>query len=126
MSQVWCPKCEQGGDFIKIIETRPSSWTCPQCKTRFFLPPSFYESPIHLYLENELPTEVLQRVLPPKNRLHKLVVILMGIVFLLAFFFIFITSNILHKPLLIGISVIVSIILFIILARWDTKNLSKN
>ena len=126
MSQVWCPKCEMGGDFInELLKERPRSWVCSDCKTEYILPASFYEEPIHLYLEDELSPDVLMRVLPPNNNLHKLAVILMGIVGISEFILIYVFLNILRNYLIAGISFVVMIIILIILGRWDTKLLTK-
>ena len=62
-SHVWCPKCGMGGGFIKeLLKERPRSWVCSDCKTEYILPPLFYEEPIHLYLEDELPDNIRKRV----------------------------------------------------------------
>ncbi len=63
-SQVWCPKCGMGGDFIRNIEDRPMSWVCTGCKTRYKLPASFYETPVHLYMRDELVAGTLRQGQP--------------------------------------------------------------
>ncbi len=61
-SQVWCPKCQMGGEFVRNIGERPSSWNCSNCKTEYELPSEFYENPIMLFTEEVLPQNVLERI----------------------------------------------------------------
>lgn len=61
-SQVWCPKCEMGGEFVKNIGKRPSKWSCPDCKTKYELPDGFYEHPIKLFAQDELTPIVLEKI----------------------------------------------------------------
>ena len=61
-SEVWCPKCGMGGEFVKNIDKRPSNWVCPNCKTKYQLPKEFYEKPINLFTEQELPPLVRERI----------------------------------------------------------------
>jgi hypothetical protein len=50
-SQVFCPNCQAGGEFVRGIEERPTSWTCTSCSTQYELPMGFYQQPIPLSLE---------------------------------------------------------------------------
>jgi len=61
-SDVWCSKCGMGGGFVKNIEKRPSTWSCPNCKTRYELPDGFYENPVPLLIEVALPQSVRDRL----------------------------------------------------------------
>jgi hypothetical protein len=61
-SDVWCPKCGMGGQFVKNISKRPSSWNCPNCKTKYVLPAGFYEDSISLFTKEELPPIVRERL----------------------------------------------------------------
>ena len=47
-SQVWCPKCKMGGEYVRNIETRPKSWVCIDCHTEYVLPKDFYNNPTNL------------------------------------------------------------------------------
>ena len=53
-SQVFCPKCVIGGEFVRHIEERPMVWTCPDCETEYRLPASFYDESVPLCLEEDL------------------------------------------------------------------------
>jgi len=120
-SQFWYPKCEMGGCFVENIEKRPLSWIYSNCRTKYILPDSFYEKHLQLYLEKDLPVEMLISVLHPNYMMHKLAVNFMGIVALSGFVSIYIFLSILHRPLLVVISFLVLMTLLIILGRWDTK-----
>ena len=61
-SDVWCPTCGMGGEYIRNIAKRPASWNCPKCKTKYELPIGFYENPIMLFMEEVLPPPVLERI----------------------------------------------------------------
>jgi len=61
-SEVWCPKCGMGGGFVKNLKKRPPDWTCPNCKTKYQLANEFYEKPIRLFTEKELPSLVRERI----------------------------------------------------------------
>jgi hypothetical protein len=61
-SDVWCSKCGMGGEFVRKIGKRPTSWSCPNCKTKYMLPNEFYNEPITLFIEETLPKTVLERI----------------------------------------------------------------
>jgi hypothetical protein len=61
-SEVWCPRCQMGGEFVSDISEHPLTWNCPNCKTQYELPSTFYDNPIKLFLEKELPPFVLERM----------------------------------------------------------------
>jgi hypothetical protein len=61
-SQVWCPKCQMGGEFVSNILDRPFSWNCPQCNTRYELSSAFYELPVMLFAKEALPPATLERI----------------------------------------------------------------
>lgn len=61
-SEVWCPKCGMGGEFVRNIGKRPTSWNCPNCKTKYDLPNGFYENSLTLFTEEVLPQTVLDRI----------------------------------------------------------------
>jgi hypothetical protein len=61
-SQVWCPKCEMGGEFVRNISKQPSSWSCPSCKSKYKLPDGFYEIPVKLFTQEELPLNIQERI----------------------------------------------------------------
>ena len=61
-SEVSCPICRTGGEFVNNIDQRPPSWICPECKTEHRLPKEFYEKSIHLYTDQELPLLVRERI----------------------------------------------------------------
>jgi UDP-N-acetylmuramyl tripeptide synthase len=50
IASVWCPKCEMGGDFVSRIEKQPSDWTCPDCKTQYQLPLTYYKTPLEFHV----------------------------------------------------------------------------
>jgi len=54
-SQVWCPTCGMGGDFIKDIKKRPTFWYCSKCRTKYQLPSTFYDNPVTIHPESDLP-----------------------------------------------------------------------
>jgi len=122
MSQVSCPNCKMGGDYVEKIGTRPTSWICSSCKIETILPTLFYEKPIHLYLREELPPEVLSRVLPPVNPVLKWSLRMMGVVGIGEIALLIFLFNFINKPLLPAcLSIIVMFSLLIILGRWATK-----
>lgn len=59
----WCPKCQTGFALPINSSEKPSAWDCPTCNTKYPLDASVLESPINLYLEEELPKDVRARVL---------------------------------------------------------------
>lgn len=61
-TQLWCPKCGMGGDYIRNLENRPASWVCPSCKTRYRLPDNYYEEPVPLYIDEDLPENIKVKV----------------------------------------------------------------
>lgn len=61
-SNVWCPKCRMGGAFVRNISQHPSYWICTNCQTKYQLANAFYENPIKLYFDEELPVDVRQRI----------------------------------------------------------------
>jgi hypothetical protein len=120
-SQLWCPKCGMGGDFLNVLlQRRPKSWRCEACRTEYPLPESFYTEPIRLYLQDELPAQTLERVLPPKNPASKWVARLFGI---LGYgeLILLVTFRIYDKPVLAKISIFVSVALAIIIGVWANK-----
>jgi hypothetical protein len=60
-SQVWCPKCQMGGEFVNVID-RAFSWHCPRCNTQYELSSGFYERPVTLFTKEILPPTVLERI----------------------------------------------------------------
>jgi len=56
---VFCPKCQIGGEFVENINSQPQHWTCPECGTRYELPPTFYSEhvPLQFARTNELTDE---------------------------------------------------------------------
>jgi hypothetical protein len=69
-SEVWCPSCEMGGEFVRHIGKRPSYWVCTDCKTKYQLPDGFYENPINLFPVEDLPIEVSQRIDSEQSAWH--------------------------------------------------------
>jgi hypothetical protein len=61
-SDVWCSKCGMGGEFVRNIGKRPSSWNCPNCKSKYEILNGFYDNPIMLYTAEILPKSVLERI----------------------------------------------------------------
>ena len=61
-SHVSCPKCQMGGEFVRNISERPSSWICPSCQTQYPISSAVYENPTRLYVEKELPFDIRQRI----------------------------------------------------------------
>lgn len=61
-SQVWCPRCGMGGAFVRNIHKRPTYWICESCKTKYQLPSDFYNNPVNLILEQDLPAEAFDQV----------------------------------------------------------------
>jgi hypothetical protein len=91
-SQVWCPKCEMGGSFVRGIDRHPPSWSCPNCHTKYSLPANFYNKPVSLFGIDELPDVVQERIqrneaaARPKFTLVSLVLLLIYIVVILVLF----------------------------------------
>src|SRR5512138_595429 len=61
-SDVWCPRCGMGGGFVKNIRKRPSHWVCPDCKTKYQLPDTFYQDPLHLFMVEDLPVTLQEQI----------------------------------------------------------------
>jgi|WetSurMetagenome_2_1015567.scaffolds.fasta_scaffold563722_1 hypothetical protein len=119
-SQVSCPNCDMRGAFVKNLVKKPNSWICDRCGTNYSLPTFFYENPVHLYLEDELPLDVFKRIKPikvyklfgPKNSLlcfMFLGVAITGIILLSVFR---------NQPLPFFYTFVVSIALLIILGYF--------
>jgi hypothetical protein len=51
-----------GGEFVRQIDKRPSSWNCPECKIKYALPVAFYKTPIMLFTQERLPETVLESI----------------------------------------------------------------
>jgi hypothetical protein len=95
-SQVWCPKCGMGGDFInERVKDRPESWVCPDCKTEYTLPKAFYQKPIHLYLEDELPVNIRSHTAKQKPSFGKIT--LLGYLFISYVIFSFVMIGLVPK-----------------------------
>ncbi len=61
-SDVWCPQCGMGGEFVRNIDKRPSSWKCSNCNTKYELANGFYDNPVMLFIEEVLPETVLEQM----------------------------------------------------------------
>ncbi|MBN1249119.1 MAG: hypothetical protein JXC32_15780 [Anaerolineae bacterium] len=61
-SEVWCPRCAIGGEYVADLKSRSLSWKCPGCGTEYPLPQSFYERPVPLQLTDDLPGGVRARL----------------------------------------------------------------
>ena len=53
-SQVWCPKCEMGGEFVIEISKKPKTWNCPNCRSKYELPSDFYGNPVKLSVQRKI------------------------------------------------------------------------
>ncbi len=116
-SEVWCPKCGMGGDFVENIQARPNSWICPRCKTQYQLPASFYEQPVRSYLEEQLPPDMRLRVNPTKTRKEKVKTVLT--IFLLGGGFVaLVTLVILHMTTLAFIVFGLAVLAFLLIWRF--------
>lgn len=51
-----------GGAFVRNIGKHPTFWSRPNCETRYELPNGFYSKPTMLFIEEELPKTVQQRL----------------------------------------------------------------
>lgn len=67
-SEVNCTKCGVGGEFVENIKERPHSWTCSTCKTEYSLPADFYEKPLALHLESDLPEDFRMALAAARNK----------------------------------------------------------
>jgi hypothetical protein len=122
-SQVWCPKCEIGGEFVRDISKQPSEWSCPGCNTKYKLPDNFYENPIKLIAQQELPPIIQERIKrdfeTSQTGSHKiklynvLVLIVYIIIFLLPI--IFLSFAVLKRAPVVGLITIILFPLWIIL-----------
>ncbi len=83
-SCVWCSNCGMGGPFIREIEKRPQSWQCPDCESQHSLSFRFYDTPIILLREGDLPSKIRWG-----HRVSKLLVLLVTFLGLAAFIFLF-------------------------------------
>ena len=70
-SDVWCKKCGMGGPFVKNIEERPDKWKCPDCNSEYMLPSDFYTDETTLYLESDVPKEILKNIDKAKKKNKK-------------------------------------------------------
>ena len=70
--EVFCSECRAGSELIEI-EEHPKSWVCAGCKTEHSLSEAFYQNPITLYLEDDLPDDIYESdhyiEIPHKNEL---------------------------------------------------------
>ncbi len=82
-SYVWCPKCGMGSAFVENLSERPFDWVCPNCKTKYPLPNEFYEKPINLYPEEELPAFVQEQIENDQKVEHKRLLRDLGLVAIL-------------------------------------------
>jgi hypothetical protein len=89
-SEVFCPKCKMGGEYVKGIKDRPTSWICPGCSNEYSLPTTFYEHPVPLYLEEDLPDSVRLRVMSSSHYQNTTLVLIMGGLGLVAIYAMFI------------------------------------
>lgn len=71
MSDVWCEDCGMGGPFIENLNARPDKWQCPDCSKEYNLSYDFYNNPITLYRENQVPKEVLKNIDNSKKKVKK-------------------------------------------------------
>lgn len=57
-SYAWCETSGIGGDFIKNIAYKPSSWECPDCHTIYPIHPHVFENPKNTIPYTKLPPSV--------------------------------------------------------------------
>ena len=49
-SMVSCDECQMGGEFVRNIADRSTTYTCPNCKRQYEFPQSLYDNPIPLHI----------------------------------------------------------------------------
>jgi len=63
LAYAYCPECDIFTNFLARSEVRrPSSWRCLECNKEYVLNPDFYENPVKLHFESEIPVDVRSRL----------------------------------------------------------------
>jgi hypothetical protein len=89
IAYAYCPNCDVATNFLARSDVpRPMAWTCLECDREYELVPNFYENPIRLYTENELPDALISKLKTQRTR--QLVILL----FLLLFLIVYILSKV--------------------------------
>jgi hypothetical protein len=79
MAYACCPECDLFTNFLaNNDERRPKSWTCLECNKEHMLSPDFYENPVRLHFEDDLPDDIKSRYENQTNR--QLVFLLIALV----------------------------------------------
>jgi len=85
-----CSKCDIGYAFPIEDGNYIESWKCAQCNTQYSIPPETYNHFITLYIADELPEEVRDRVLPKETTSSRILTSLPVIAFVLYFIYLII------------------------------------
>jgi len=63
IAYAYCPECDIFTNFLAHSTVRrPTTWTCLECKKEYALSPDFYENPIQLYFEENLPENLKSQI----------------------------------------------------------------
>jgi NAD-dependent SIR2 family protein deacetylase len=83
IAYAYCPECDLFTNFLAHSdERRPTSWKCLECKNEYKLNPDFYENPVRLYFEEDIPDEIKSRYIKQTNR--QLFFILIALILVIA------------------------------------------
>lgn len=63
-----CEDCAMGFALPNPPGERPQTWTCDGCGKEYNMKMSIFENPIDLYIDEDLPEEIRQQVLPRQNK----------------------------------------------------------
>ena len=96
------------------------SWVCPECRTEYSLPALFYEQPVFLYLENDLPDEVRARVRSPVNSRYSIGMKLISFTGFVGMALTFI-SLFARKWEMAGLCFVLTLAILLAIGRWMRK-----
>jgi hypothetical protein len=69
IAYAYYPECDLFTNFLAHSdERRPTSWTCLECKNEYMLNPDFYENPVRLYYEEDIPDDIKAPYIKRTNR----------------------------------------------------------
>ncbi len=83
LAYAYCPDCDLFTNFLAHCdERRPSTWICLNSKKEYPLPSDFYDHPVRLYFESDLPDDVKSRM--QKQTTRHLTIILIALLLVVA------------------------------------------
>jgi hypothetical protein len=82
IAYAYCPECDAITNFLARSEVRrPPSWKCPVCEKEYSLNPDFYEYPIRLNAEEQIPEAIQSNM--RKRTARQLALVLAGFLLVL-------------------------------------------